>query len=148
MYKEIITQHQTSTLLLLTLSPLVFFKVATVEGFSLTARIDELLLTGIRVEYWSEDKTLQITEKTLPHCLLRHVLWQCIVYLNLKPDRNVNPLDYEPITLCRIMPRLVGHIGLISYFLAIMCECRFGKEWLVNVEILNLFMIVVSCRGS
>ena len=65
--------------------------VATVDCFSLTARIDELLLTGIRVKYWCVDKTLQITEKKPYHTVTPHVLWQCIVYPNLKPDRNVNP---------------------------------------------------------
>lgn len=47
-------------------------KVATVDCFPLTARIDELLLTETCGRYWSVDKTLQITEKTLPRCLLRH----------------------------------------------------------------------------
>lgn len=67
-YKGNHNSPPTSTLLLLTLS-LFFF--ATVDSFPLTARIDELLLTGIRVRYWSADQTMQITEKTLPHSLLQ-----------------------------------------------------------------------------
>lgn len=69
-------------------TPFPVFKVATVDCFTPTARIDELLLTGIRVRYWSVDKTLQITEKTLPYCLLRHVLRQCVVgnVYHLIPD--------------------------------------------------------------
>lgn len=49
------------------------------------------------------------------------------------------------------MPRSVGHKLNLSFGIVIsyiMCECQFGEEWLVNVEILNLFMNVVSCRGS
>lgn len=73
--KEIITYHQTSTFP----SFSSVFKLATVDCFSHIARIDELLLTGIRVRYWRVDKTLQITEKTSPQCLLSYVLQQCVV---------------------------------------------------------------------
>jgi len=73
--KEIITYHQTSTFP----SFSSVFKLATVDCFSPIARIDKLLLTGIRVRYWRVDKTLQITEKTSPQRLLSYVPQQCVV---------------------------------------------------------------------
>lgn len=121
----------------------VVSNVATVDCFPLTARIDELLLTETQVRYWSLDKTLPITENTSPHHLPRHAGFD---------RQKCQPLLRIWAFLTCNMPHSVGHLNRISVFVIVIpfrvCECQFGEEWLVNVDILNLFMNVVSCRGS
>lgn len=98
--------------------------LATVDCFPVTARIDELLLTETLVKYCSLDKTLQITEKTLLHCLQRYV--GSAVSCGLVPDRNANPQNMNLFN----MPHLVGRLNLIPIFgiSSIMCDCQFGEE--------------------
>lgn len=60
-------------------------------------------MTGIHVNYWSVDKTLQITENFTTLSAETHAPAVCLI-----PDRHVNPQDFEPfydVTFCIIMPR-------------------------------------------
>ena len=65
--------------------------------------------------------------------------------------RKPQPLRIRVFWTCNTTHSICHLILLLVYGIAIsfiMCECKFGEEWLVNVDILNLFMKVATNRGS